>query len=98
MPRPRTVSDEQILAVIADLTERHGMPPTYEEIGEVAGICRVAVLLRLRALRRAGSVEYQERRPRTVRIKSAAVSLESSILRELDRLTVRRARADGGRA
>ncbi len=62
-PRQRELCD-----AIAQLTKRHGYPPTLREVGEYLGTLPSDVHQKLARLRRDGRVEWRPRQPRTVRV------------------------------
>jgi repressor LexA len=65
----RKVSDRQIVESIRRLTASMGYPPTVREIGEAVGLASPgSVKRRLAILRDMGAIEFEDRKPRTVRV------------------------------
>lgn len=61
-------SDETILAAIDRLSERMGYPPSLREVmGEVGLRSTATIKYRLLRMRDKGLVEFEDRKPRTLR-------------------------------
>lgn len=62
-------TDEQILAFVREYTSKNGYPPTMREIGNAVGITAASsVQYRLRRLKMKGLVQYDHKKPRTLRV------------------------------
>ena len=63
-----TARQSEVLKVIQDLLTTYGYPPTVNEIARQLNIGANAAYDHLRALRKAGKVDWTARKARTLRI------------------------------
>ena len=65
---PKT-DDASILAAITRLTAEHGHAPTMREVGQAVGLLSSSsISRRLVLMRHRGLVDFQDRKPRTLRV------------------------------
>lgn len=72
---PLTTKQAEFKALIKSRT-RQGVPPTYDELADVAGIAKSGVHRMLTCLKERGHVEFEPNRRQTLRVIEAMPSLD----------------------
>jgi SOS-response transcriptional repressor LexA len=69
MQKELTEAQKKVLRFIRGFIVTHNYPPTSREISDAFGWWQTGAVSHLKALRKKGAIDWQDRKPRTLTVK-----------------------------